>query len=467
MNLPDDTIAAIASPPGEGGVGIIRLSGSNAARIAGDLFRRGRRGGRLAPERLESHRLYYGRIVDPEDERAIDEVLLALMRAPRSYTREDVVEISCHGGPGPLQAVLALALTAGARPAGPGEFTLRAFLNGRIDLSQAEAVMAVVSAQTPESLRLAVDELRGALSARLAPARRLLLESLAYLDASADFPEDEVPPFDVGPALSRAERALEALVADARFGLLYREGVQIAIVGRPNVGKSSLMNALLRAERAIVTEIAGTTRDIISETVAIHGIPATLLDTAGITETADLVERLGIDRSRRALIGSALALLVLDGSRPATDEDRVVAGLLRERLSRDGAGKLVVVLNKADLQPDHDHAELLGHFPGAPVVRLSSVTGQGIAELERALHERLAPAAGEAREPALVTLRQQQALDRALASVRAALRALGQVPLDLVAVDVRAALLAVGEITGEQVSESVLDEIFSRFCIGK
>jgi tRNA modification GTPase len=394
-------------------------------------------------------------------------VLLVRMAAPRTYTREDVVEIHCHGGPVPLRQVLRLTIMAGARSAEPGEFTLRAFLNGRIDLAQAEAVMAVVSARTSESLRLAVDELRGRLTSRLAPARAALIDALAYLDASADFPEDEVPPLHLAPTLERARDALAEVVESMRLGRLYREGVEIALVGRPNVGKSSLMNALLRSDRAIVTEIAGTTRDVISESITLRGIPATLLDTAGIAETKDVVERLGIDRSRRAIEAAGLTVLVLDGSLPATVEDLAVTQLLAERLSGSGQERLVVALNKRDLPGHHDHAELLRLLPGCPVVELSTVTGAGIEQLEEALYARLAEQGGEAREPALATLRQQQALSRALVAANSALDALGAVPLDLVAVDVRDALLAVGEITGEQISETLLDEIFSRFCIGK
>ncbi|MFS8531409.1 tRNA uridine-5-carboxymethylaminomethyl(34) synthesis GTPase MnmE [Sphaerobacter thermophilus] len=463
-----DTISAIATPLGEGGIGIVRISGPDADQIASRIFRRGRSLRPVDVAQLESHRLYYGYVVDPRDERVVDEVLLARMAAPRSYTREDVVEISCHGGPLVVREVLRLTLAAGARQAEPGEFTLRAFLNGRIDLAQAEAVMAVVSARTPDSLDLAVGELRGRMVGRLGPAREALIEALAYLDASADFPEDEVPPLDLTGTLARAEAALDEVVAGAQLGLLYREGVQIAIVGRPNVGKSSLLNALLRAERAIVTDIAGTTRDVIAESINLQGIPATLIDTAGIADTEDIIERMGIDRSRRALDTAGLAIFVLDGSMPPTPDDFRVAELLQRRVASDGHDRLVLVLNKRDLPDRHDHDEIRALLPGAPVVEVSTRTGEGIAQLEATLAEALIARAAEGAAPALVTLRQQQALTRALESIRQARAALdAEIPLDLVAVDVRDALLAVGEITGEQVSETILDEIFARFCIGK
>ncbi len=464
----DDTITAIATPVGEGGIGIIRLSGPESGAIASRLFRRGRRLRSTEVDKLESHRLYYGHVVDPASERIVDEVMLSRMAGPRTYTREDVVEISCHGGPVPIREVLKLTIDAGAREAEPGEFTLRAFLNGRIDLSQAEAVMSVVSAQTSESLEMAVNELRGRLTGRLTPAREALLEGLAFLDAAADFPEDEIPPVDVPEVLQRAEQRLGEVLESSQMGLLYREGVQIAIVGRPNVGKSSLMNTLLRSDRAIVTEIAGTTRDVITETINLRGIPATLLDTAGIAETEDVVERIGIDRSRQALDTAGVAIFVLDGSQPLTEADRQVGQLLANRFGSAEDRRLVIAVNKRDLPERHDHRELLDQFEDTPVVEMSTVAGEGISELERAVYDCLVAQAGEAREPAMVTLRQQQALGRALDHVRSARQALEDgVPQDLVAVDVRSAMMAVGEITGEQVSESILTEIFSRFCIGK
>jgi len=460
-----DTIAAIATPQGDGGLAIIRLSGPDAGSVATRIFLRGRRLRQTTVGELESHRLYYGAIVDPDSVAVVDEVMLVQMLPPATYTRELVVEISCHGGPLPVRAVLALCLRHGARLAEPGEFTLRAFLNGRIDLSQAEAVAGIVGARTTRSLDLAVGELRGRLSERLRPARDTLVETLAYLDAAADFPDDEIPAIELGPSLVTARDALAAVVAAAQTGVLYREGVHIAIVGKPNAGKSSLLNALLGSDRAIVTDVAGTTRDVITESVNLNGLPATLLDTAGIADSADVIERIGIQRSRDALSSSGIALFVVDRSRPTSSEDALVAELLAVRLSEGG---VLVALNKCDLPDAGDHTALLRLLPGVPVVAISTVDGAGLDELRTALFTLAIGQADASGEPALVTIRQLDALRRALAHVEAAEAALAvAIPLDLIAVDVRGALHAVGEITGERIDEAVLDEIFRRFCIGK
>jgi tRNA modification GTPase len=464
----DDTIAAVATPPGEGGIGVVRLSGPDSARIAGAMFHRGKSDRCVEVSRLESHRLYYGRIVDTDRHRTIDEVMLVRMAAPKTYTREDVVEIHCHGGTIPVKSILELAIAKGARLAEAGEFTLRAFLNGRVDLSQAEAVMAVVSSRTSESLELAVEELRGGLTNRLGPARSALIETLAFLDASADFPEDEVPPTDITGSLEMARRFLADILDASNLGILFHNGVQIAIVGRPNVGKSSLMNSLLRSDRAIVTSIAGTTRDVITESINLHGIPATLLDTAGIAETKDVIEQMGIDRSRKALESAALAVFVVDGSQAAQPEDLAVARTLAERLDRDGSDRVVVAVNKLDLPRMFDSDAISHSLPAVPMVEISTLSGDGIVELESLLYQCASALAGEARQPATVSLRQRDALRAALSSVRDAQAGLSSgTPLDLIAVDVRDALIQIGEITGENVSESVLNEIFSRFCIGK
>ena len=462
------TIAAVATAPGEGGIGVVRLSGPDAAAIAARVFRRGKHGVPVDLRRIRSHRVLYGRVIDPADDRPIDEALLTWMRGPASYTGEDVVELSCHGGPVPVQETLRIVLAAGARHAEPGEFTLRAFLNGRLDLTQAEAVLNIVSARTAEAMRLAVGDLAGDLTRRLQPARDAVVSLLAYLDAAADFPDDEIPGTDVDADLAVAESALAEVIAGSRAGRLYREGAQVALVGRPNVGKSSLLNALLRSDRAIVTPIAGTTRDVIAESIDLAGIPVTLLDTAGIADTADPIEQLGIERSRRALDASAVAVLVLDGSTAPDDDDLALAGTLAERLSGSGG----------DPSRDRDQ-QGRSAGPGSPgpgggdparlrmSSHISARTGDGIPDLERTIGDLLRGGAGQVR-PSLISARQSATIERALAHVReaAAARAAG-FPLDLMATDVRAALRAIGEVTGEAVDEAVLTEIFSRFCIGK
>lgn len=449
---------------------MVRISGPDAAEIAARVFRRGKRGTSPDLRKTASHRLLYGRIIDPATNETIDEVLLGWMAGPHTYTREDTVELTCHGGPVPLQETLRVVLASGARHAEPGEFTLRAFLNGRLDLAQAEAVLNVVSARTGEGLRLAIDDLAGDLSRRIKPARDAVVSLLAYLDAAADFPEDEIPPSDVDADLATAESALAEVVAGSRAGILYRDGVQIALVGRPNVGKSSLLNALLRSERAIVTPIAGTTRDVIAESIDLRGIPATLLDTAGIADTADLVEQLGIERSRRALTAAAAAILVLDGTAAPTADDLAVARLLSDRLPGGGIGStpVLIAINKRDLAERASQDAVLAILPDSPAVEISSLTGIGIDALEDALAALLrGEAIGQAR-PAVITARQRAALDRALEHVRIAGTARREgFPLDLLATDVRAALRALGQVTGEAVDEAVLTEIFSRFCIGK
>ena len=467
MALDAGTIAAVATPPGEGGIGVVRISGPDAARVAAAVFRRGKTGRPIDLAATASHRLIYGRVVDPTTGEPIDEAVLAWMRGPRTFTGEDTVELSCHGGPVPVRETLRAVLAAGARAAEPGEFTLRAFLNGQLDLSQAEAVLGVVTARTGDGLRLALADLGGELAARIAPARRAVFSLLAYLDAAADFPDDEIPPGDVDGDLDTALATLEDVVAGSRTGMLYRDGARVALVGRPNVGKSSLLNALLRSDRAIVTPIAGTTRDAIAETAEIGGMPITLVDTAGIAETTNLIERLGIERSRQAMATATAAVLVLDGSLPPDADDLAIARELRDR-GVGGAGEFAVVaINKRDLLEHADQSAVLAMLPGCPEVHISSVTGFGLADLETALVRILRGDAGQS-APALLSARQRAALDRALLHLREAdaARCAGY-PIDLLAVDVRAALRALGEITGEDIDEAVLAEIFSRFCIGK
>lgn len=467
--LDSATIAAISTPPGVGALGIVRISGPEAAAIAGQVFRSASdRTIELTAKR--SHRVFFGRIVDPRTGNLIDEVLLTWLAAPHSYTTEDTVEISCHGGALPLRETLRVVLAAGARHAEPGEFTLRAYLNGRLDLAQAEAVLDVISARTTEGLQLALADLRGDLTRRLQPARDAIVSLLAYLDAAADFPDDEIPGTDIDADLEVACSALEDVIAGSRAGRLVRDGAQVALVGRPNVGKSSLLNTLLRSERAIVTHIAGTTRDVVTESAVIDGVPVTLLDTAGIAETEDLVEQLGIERSRQALAASAAALLVLDGSVAPGKDDLAIAHSIAGRLSEPSAGStgVAIVINKIDLPGQVDQRAVLDILPEAPVVRISCRTGEGLAELETVIGRLLRTDLSTQAQPALLNARQQWAVERALEhlTLARATRAAG-LPIDLMATDVRAALHAIGEVTGEAVDEAVLTEIFSRFCIGK
>jgi tRNA modification GTPase len=452
----DDTIAAIATPLGEGGVGIVKISGPEAASILRRLFAPAAG----AADGLEPRRLAFGHIRDPETGDVVDEALAVHMPGPHSYTRQDVVEIQAHGGILPLRRILGLALAAGARPAEPGEMTLRAFLNGRLDLAQAEAVLDVVQARTEAALRVATEQLGGRLSARVREVRARLVDVLAYLEASIDFVEDEIPAQDVVTPLRETAAELEEILASADRGLIYRQGIRAAIVGRPNVGKSSLLNALLRGERAIVTSIPGTTRDTLEETVNVRGVPLVLVDTAGIrAETDDEVERIGVERSQAALERADLALLVIDGSQPLTDADWDIAALI-------GGKPALMVVNKSDLPRRRIAADLL---PSVARLRVSALTHKGVESLEEAIVELVfGGAVTTADTPLVSNPRHQASLKRAIDHVGAAEGGqLGGLSPDLVAIDVREAVDALGEITGETVSEDLLEAIFSNFCIGK
>jgi len=454
----DDTIAAISTPVGEGGIGIVRLSGPDALAILQNIFLRGRK--RSAIRKLQPYHLTYGHVVDPETDQTLDEVLVAYMPAPWTYTRQDVVEINCHGGIVPLRRVLELCLRYGARLASPGEFTLRAFLNGRIDLAQAEAVLDIVRAKTAASLRVAVGQLDGRLSHEVHQVRAQMVDVLSWLEASVDFAEDEIPPRDVAPDLEKVQGRLERLLSTADQGIVYRQGVRTAIIGRPNVGKSSLLNALLRTSRAIVTPIPGTTRDTLEETLNLQGVPLVLVDTAGITADAeDAIERLGIERSRAALAQADLALMVVDGSELLTSADHDIAALLENKPS-------LLVINKCDLPVVID---VDGFLPNLPRVRISALTGEGLDTLELAIVETVFSGQVLASDALLVSNpRHKDILRRAHDHVLAARQTHAQgLPADFVAIDLTAAVNALGEITGETLHEDLLETIFSNFCIGK
>ncbi len=466
-----DTISAISTALGEGGIGIVRLSGPEALGILQKIYRTP--GGRTRKS-FESHRLYYGQIVDTVAAEGqagpLDEVMAVYLAAPRTYTREAMVEINCHGGAMPLERVLNLTLREGARLAEPGEFTLRAFLNGRVDLAQAEAVMDIVRSKTGPGLEQALGQLAGNLSRRIAGVRQGLLSSLAWLEAMIDFPEDDVPPASVAPQLEATLSELENLLATAEAGIIYRQGIKAAIVGLPNVGKSSLLNALLRSDRAIVTPIAGTTRDIIEETVNIRGVPVVLVDTAGITATEDVVEALGIERSRQALSSADLLLLVLDGSRALLSGDLVLIEAVQAELARASGKKACIILNKLDLTPQLVTAEqLAAQLPGLPIVGISARTGVKLDELEETLARLALGGQNLATRSVMVTNeRHRRALQRAHEHLTAAIASSdAALPADFVSIDLRLALEALGEITGESVQDSLLHEIFANFCIGK
>ncbi len=453
----DDTIVAIStSIGGEAAIGIVRMSGADAETILRRIFRP-----RHPPRNgYRSQQFYYGHIVEPDTARVVDEVLATYMRAPATYTRQDVVEIHSHGGAMPLQNVLQLCLKEGARLAQPGEFTLRAFLNGRIDLSQAEAVLDVIRACTETGLRVAVEQLSGHLTAEVRAVREDIMAVLAYITASIDFPDDEIPPRDMEPALLAAREKLNELLAQADRGIVYRQGVHTAIVGKPNVGKSSLLNALLRTNRAIVTDIPGTTRDTVEETLNLRGVPLVLIDTAGITHSENVVERIGIERSRAAIAQADLVLFVVDGSAPPTAADLEIAAALPSK-------RVLVVVNKRDLGAAVPQwAEVL---PRAPHLPISALTGAGIADLEAMIVETVFGGEVHAADAPLVSNpRHQAALHHAAQHVTAALEGWrGDIPVDFVTIDLTTALYALGEITGETASEDLLDTIFSNFCIGK
>lgn len=454
--LYDDTIAAIATPIGEGGIGIVRLSGPDALKILRRVFRPRTASARWVPQRMR-----YGHVVDEVGE-TVDEGLAVYFRAPSSYTREDVIEIHCHGGALSLRATLELALRYGARLAEPGEFTMRAFLNGRVDLAQAEATLDLIQARTETGLHLALDQLGGRLSREIKVARAEILHALAYVTALVDFPEDDVPHEEVVEPLRRGLRTVDSLYRSASQGVIFRYGARAVLVGRPNAGKSSLLNALLQVDRAIVTPVAGTTRDTLEETANLGGVPVVLVDTAGITETSDPVERIGVERSRRALDGADVLLFVLDRSAPVSVEDLELAALT-------GRKPTIVVLNKADLPASERSSTITEIHPNvAAVVEVSAVTGQGIGDLAAAVARTLL--AGEPLTGvALVTNpRHRDALMRASSELGEAVAGLeAGMPVDLAAVHLTVAVQALGEITGDAVGEDLLAEIFSRFCIGK
>ena len=443
----NDTIAAISTPLGEGGIGIVRLSGPESLPIVSSLF----------TEKLTDHRVVHGHIVDPDTKETIDEVLACYMAAPHTYTAEDVVEINCHGGPVPLQAILELILKHGARLANPGEFTLRAFLNGRIDLAQAESVLDIIRAKTRASLRIAIQELQGNLSHHIKTVRSDIKNALAYLTARIDFPEDEIDEQDIVPILDDARRKLQKIANSADQGIIYRQGIKTVIVGRRNVGKSSLLNRLLKKERAIVSPVPGTTRDTLEEIVNIRGVPFVLMDTAGMAQRQGHVESLGIKRSCEAIAQADFVLLVIDISLPLRNTDRDIINMLSEKA-------VLIAANKSDLKQRAN----LDDIP-FDNVHVSALTGEGIDQLEGKMVEYVLGGKATSCDTLLVSNpRHKACLEQTIKHLDQALNGIASnVPDDCITIDLTSALNSLGEITGETVSDELLEIIFSNFCIGK
>jgi len=460
MHFESDTIAAISTPVGQGGIGIVRISGPQALAIADRLFRPKKTD---SPSSARSGSLLYGHIINPSDNAVMDEVLVAVMRAPRSYTKEDVVEINSHGGMISVKRTLEAVLAQGARLADPGEFTKRAFLNGRINLTQAEAVSDIITAKTEESMRIALEQLQGGLSEKLGEIRERLIETGALVEAYIDFPEDEI---ETNTSLQILDRlagirkeidALSATFQDARF---FRDGLSVAIVGRPNVGKSSLLNFLLKKERAIVTHLPGTTRDLIEDYLNINGLPIRIMDTAGIRNSEEIVEKEGIRRSLNAINTADFIIALLDGSEPLVGDDLQLIELIRPK-------NAVILINKADL-PNKISIETVRET-GKDFLPVSALTGKGIEELKALIFHSNLRNWNEEREGVVVTnIRHKTALDKTSSSLGRAIGLLSaDQPLELFSIELREALDSLGEITGIVTADDILDKIFSTFCIGK
>ncbi len=461
--IKEETIAAIATAPGEAGIGIVRVSGPEALTKTWPLFRPQNN---IIMENITPKHMYYGKVVHPLTEELIDEVMMVYMKGPQSYTREDVVEIQCHGGSLSVRRIMKALLTQGIRSAEPGEFTKRAFLSGRLDLTQAEAVMDLISARTEASHQAAVDQLEGHLSRKVRSMREEMMALLAEMEVSIDFSEEEDVEVETYEGLAAKTDnlivQLEQLIASAKTGKILREGVKTVIVGKPNVGKSSLLNALLRESRAIVTDVPGTTRDAIEEQLNLRGVPMVLMDTAGIRETEDLVEQLGVERSRQLFQKADLIMMMLDASTHISKEDMEILQMIKDK-------KTLIIINKTDLSPKLTESELPQWVDRDKLLRLSLLDESKLDALEEALTSLIFEGEKKAVEKETVTnLRHQQALETARDSLKDGLVGLEQqLPLDFIQVDYQTAMDSLGEIVGETVREDLVDYIFSHFCIGK
>ena len=455
-----DTIAAVATAVGEGSVSIIRVSGEEALKIAKKIFR-GVRGKSL--DDIKPYTMRYGSIIDIETDEKIDEVILSYMKGPKSFTAEDTIEINCHGGVIATKRVLDTVIKSGARLAEPGEFTKRAFLNGRIDLSQAEAVMDIINSKTEVSMKSALVQSEGKLSKEINELRNKLLEIIAHIEATVDYPEDDLEEvtsekteLDVKLVINEVNKLIES----AEAGKIIRDGLSTVIVGKPNVGKSSLLNVLTRGNRAIVTDIPGTTRDIIEEYISLDGIPIRIIDTAGIRETEDVVEKIGVERSKEKIEEADLVILMLDASREIAEEDIEIIKYIKNK-------KYIVLLNKQDL-PNAINKGDLQELNQEYIIPISTKDELGIDEIKNAIKELFFKGKINSSEVMVTNIRHKEALYRAKECLQSTLCALKDtMAIDLASIDIRNAWSALGQINGETVEEDLIDKIFSEFCLGK
>lgn len=461
-NSENDTIAAISTPVGEGGISIIRISGEDAVAVAKRLYH-----GSKDLAQVASHTINYGHIVDPDTGAEVDEVMVSVMRAPHTYTCEDVVEINCHGGLLATNRILQLVLSYGARMAEPGEFTKRAFLNGRIDLSQSEAVMDLIRAKTDKSMKVALNQLDGDLSRLIRHLRQDILDVLAQVEVNIDYPEyDAVEEMTTKMLKEKAldiQQRIQALLKTAKQGKVLREGLATAIIGRPNVGKSSLLNTLLHEDKAIVTDVAGTTRDVIEEYVNVDGVPLKLIDTAGIRDTDDTVEKIGVERSKRALDAADLILLLIDSSAPLTAEDR-------ELLTATQGKQRIVILNKTDLPRQVDLDELKKLTDGDALIETSIVKHEGMDQLGQQISKMFFNEGIESSQNNVMVTNARHIglLHQANAALSDVLKGINAgMPVDLVQIDMTRCWDLLGEITGDSYQDELLDQLFSQFCLGK
>lgn len=460
--LYDDTIAAISTALGSAGIGKIRVSGPGSLEIAVNVFKGVKDKGL---KEVKTYTAHYGHVVDPQNKKIVDEVICIIYRGPHSFTGEDVVEFDCHGGIIPLQKVLEVILKNGARIAEPGEFSKRAFLNGRIDLAQAEGIMEVINSKTEKSLDVALTHLGGKLSTKIKDIKNKVIKLFAHLEAAIDFPEDEVEGFQsskLEERLNEIKIVIENLVSTSNQGKIYREGVKTVIVGKPNVGKSSLMNTLLEEKRAIVTDIPGTTRDIIEEYINIDGIPLRIIDTAGIRQTEDLVEKIGVEKAQKSLEEADLILMMIDIAQGITEDDIKIYEMVKNQA-------VILLINKTDLETSFNEQEINKHFSQHTTLKISVKEEIGIEDLKKAIiNEVLGEEMKSSDELFITRTRHKNALERALKAILRVIESnKNQLPYDFYTIDMRDCLAALGEITGETLAEDIIDRIFKDFCLGK